>query len=56
MPRKRSLLNQISRDSYLVSRAARTARAIQRGRLPQRLIKRQYHRTVINLLRRGKLW
>ena len=52
----RSLLSQISRDSYLISRAAGTMRAIQRGRLPQRLVKRQYHRAVINLLRRGRLW
>jgi hypothetical protein len=56
MTRRRSLLSQISRDSYLISRAAGTARAVQRGRLPQRLIKRQYHRQAIRFLRRAKLW
>jgi hypothetical protein len=56
MPRRRPLVSQINRDSYLISRAAWTARAIQRGRLPQRLIRRPYHRQAIRFLRRAKLW
>lgn len=52
----RSLLTRINRDSYLIARAAGTARAIQRGRLPQRLIRRQYHWKLIGLLRRGRAW
>lgn len=57
MSRRRSNpLAQFQRDSYLVSRAAGDLNAAQRGRLPQRLVKRVIHRKIIGLLRKGGLW
>jgi hypothetical protein len=46
----------LQRTLYLMSRAAGDARALQRGRLPQRLVGRVYHRNVIRVLRRWALW
>lgn len=49
-------LRKAQRDVYLASRLLGDVNATKRGRLPARLIKRQYHRKVISLLRRSKLW
>jgi len=49
-------IRKAQRDAYLVSRALGDVNAAERGRLPQRLIKRRYHRVVIRQLRRLKLW
>lgn len=46
----------LQRTLYLMSRAAGDARALRRGRLPQRLVGRVYHRNVIRVLRSMRLW
>jgi hypothetical protein len=45
----------LAADAYLVSRALGDVDAAQHHRLIKRLVKRQYHRGLINLLRRGRL-
>ncbi len=52
----RSWLARVQRDAYLMSRTAGDVNAAKRGTLGRRLIKRRYHRSVIRVLRRGKLW
>lgn len=47
---------KLQRDLYLASRTLGDVDAAQRGRLPQRLIKRVVHRKIIGLLRRGRMW
>lgn len=49
-------LRKVNRDLYLASRAVGDLNAAEKGRLPQRLIKRRYHRAVIRFLRKGRLW
>ena len=49
-------LTQAQRDAYLASRYLAAARAAQQGRLPQYLLKRAYHRTLIRQLRKLGLW
>lgn len=49
-------LSQAQRDLYLAQRTAGDARALARGRLPERLLKRVYHRQVIGILRRLRVW
>jgi hypothetical protein len=49
-------LNALSRDLYRASKLTGDLNALQRGRLPQRVIKRVYHRKLIGLLRRGRVW
>jgi hypothetical protein len=47
----RSLLKQIQRDAYLISRTAGDASALQRGVLPKRLIRRRATRGFFRLFR-----
>jgi len=47
----RSLLKQIQRDAYFVSRTAGDASALQRGTLAKRLIRRRLTRGFFQLLR-----
>lgn len=52
MARRRSLLAQIDRDAYLVSRTAGDAKAAERGPGPlaKRLVRRQVRRRLLSLL------
>jgi hypothetical protein len=54
MARSRSLLKQVQRDAYLVSRTAGDASAAQRGPavLAKRLVRRDATRTFFKVLRR----
>jgi hypothetical protein len=56
MTAKHRFFRDVQRDAYLVSRTAGDVNAAQHHRLIKRLVKRQYHRTLINVLRRGRLW
>ena len=49
-------LRDFQHATYKISQYALMINAAKRGRLPQYLIKRQYHRTVISQLRKAKLW
>jgi len=53
MPRKRSALEQVRRDSYLLSRSIGDFQAAQRGPgvLAKRLVRRDLTRTFFRLLR-----
>lgn len=44
------------RDLYLASRTMGDVNAAMNGRLGKRLLKRAYHRRVIGMLRRSRLW
>lgn len=52
----RSKLNQAQRRVYLAQRTIGDLRALERGRLTERVVKRTWHRKLIGLLRRGGLW
>jgi hypothetical protein len=57
MPKhRRSTVGQLERDLYLASRTVGDVEAAKQGHLGRRIVKRQYHRGVIRLLRRGRLW
>lgn len=51
-----TFLRRVSRDAYLISRTAGDLNAAQRGRLGKRVVKRVYHRSLIRLLRKGRVW
>lgn len=51
MTRHRSPLRQIQRDSYLLSRTAGDVRAVKRGRLAKRLLRRSLTRAVFRAFR-----
>lgn len=44
------------RAAHLTSRTLGDIQALRNGRLLPRLAKRVYHRKLIGLLRRGRLW
>ena len=44
------------RNAYLISRTIGDVDAALNGRLGKRLVRRVYHRKLIGLLRRGRLW
>lgn len=52
----RSKLNRLQRQLYLASRTVGDVRAAEQGRLPEKLVKRWYHRKLVGVLRRGKVW
>lgn len=52
----RDALSRAQRDLYLASRAAGDLNAARRGRLPQRLARRTWHRTLIRALTKGGIW
>lgn len=52
----RSKLNQLSDGLYKSSRAVGDLRALQQGRLLQRLVKRYIHRNEINEAKKIGLW
>jgi len=47
---------EAQRAAYLTSRTIGDVDAALNGRLAKRLVKRVYHRKLIGLLRRGRLW
>lgn len=49
-------MSKLQRDLYLASRTVGDVEAARRGRLHVRILKRLYHRRLIGLLRRGRLW
>lgn len=49
-------LRRLQRDLYLASRATGDVQAARNGRLARRLARRWYHRKLIGLLRRGRIW
>lgn len=51
-----SFWRTLSHVAYKVSKAAGDVNAAQRGRLPQRVVKRVIHRKEIGILRRLRLW
>jgi hypothetical protein len=57
MPKhRRTAAGQLERDLYLASRTVGDVQAAKQGRLVRRVARRQYHRGVIRLLRRARLW
>lgn len=52
MARRRSLLSQVARDSYLVSRAAGDAKAAERGpgAYAKRIVRRRLRRAIFQLI------
>lgn len=51
-----TVMSKLQRDLYLASRTVGDVEAARRGRLHVRILKRLYHRRLIGLLRRGRLW
>jgi len=49
---RRSTLSQLQRGLYLASRSAGDAQAINRGRYPQRLVRRHERRALLGWLRK----
>jgi hypothetical protein len=49
-------LPKVQRDLYLSSRTVGDVNAALNGRLGKRVVRRVYHRKLIGLLRRGRLW
>lgn len=52
----RSKLNQLSKGLYKGSRLVGDLRALQQGRLAERLVKRVVHRTEINEAKKIGVW
>ena len=46
----------LQRSLYLAARTVGDVKAIQRGRMPRRYGRRLYHRRLIGLLRRSRIW